>query len=117
EEALMHAAHLGVASEKTKGTAFGDLEDATDAFGGFFGKVRFARVGHVGREIQQRLLFVVEGRGDDEFACGGQTEAPADVVEAAGDCEGSRGEDDGVVVVEERGGEEFRDVYRRCLQM
>ncbi len=40
-------------------------------------------IGHVGRQIEQRLAFVVEVRRDDELARGDQAEALADVVEAA----------------------------------
>ena len=75
-------------------------------------EVGLARVGHVGRQIEEGLFFVVEVRGDDELAGGGEAEALADVVEAClgGYGEGGGGEDDGGVVVEEGGGEEFGDV-------
>ena len=63
------------------------------------------------------MLFVVEVRGDDELARGGEAEAAADVVEASGDGEGGGGEDDGGVVVEEGGGEEFGDVDGGGLQV
>ena len=68
EEALVDVAHLRVAGEEAEGAALGDLEDAADALGGFVGEVGLARVGHVGREIEEGLLFVVEVRGDDELA-------------------------------------------------
>lgn len=63
------------------------------------------------------MFFVVEVRGDDEFARGGETEAAADVVKASGDRERGGGEDDGVVVVEERCGEELGDVDGSSLQV
>jgi hypothetical protein len=83
EETFVGVAHLGVAGEEAEGPALGDLEDAADAFGGFFGEIGLARVGHVWREIEEGLFFVVEVRRDNEFACGGEAEATADVVEAA----------------------------------
>ncbi len=63
EEALVGVAHLGVAGEEAEGAAFGDLEDAADAFGGLLGEVGLAWVGHVRREVKESLLFVVEVRG------------------------------------------------------
>ena len=68
EEAVVDLAHLFVAGEEAEGSAVGDLEDAADAFGGFELEVGLARVGHVGRQVEEGLLFVVEVRGDDEFA-------------------------------------------------
>ena len=56
-------------------------------------------------------------RRDDELARGGEAEAAADVVEATGDGQRGGGEDDGVVVVEECGGEELGDVDGRGLQV
>jgi len=60
-------AHLGVAGEEAEGAAFGDLEDAADALGCLLREVWLARVGHVGWQVEEGLLFVVEVRGDDEF--------------------------------------------------
>ena len=68
EEAVVDLAHLRVAGEEAEGAAAGDLEHAADAFGGLREEVGLARVGHVGRQIEQRLLGVVEVRGDDELA-------------------------------------------------
>ena len=46
------------------------------------GEVGVARVGHVGREIEEGLVGVVEVGGDDELAGGVEAEAFGDVVEA-----------------------------------
>ena len=64
----MGLAHLRVAGEEAEGAALGDLEDAADALGGLLLEVGLARVGHVWREVEQRLLRVVEVAGDDELA-------------------------------------------------
>ncbi len=56
----MDLAHLLVAGEEAEGTAFGYFEDAADAFGGFGLKVGFAGVGHVGWEVEESLLLIVE---------------------------------------------------------
>jgi len=58
-------AHLRVAGEEAEGAALGDFEDAADALCGFFGEVGLARIGHVGRQVEEGLLLVVEVRGDD----------------------------------------------------
>ncbi len=68
QQALVDLAHLRVAGEEAEGAAFGDLEHAANAFGGLLGKVRLARIGHVGRQIEQRLPLVVEVRRDDQLA-------------------------------------------------
>jgi hypothetical protein len=117
EETLVGVAHLGVAGEEAEGAAFGDLEDAADALGGLLGEVGLAGVGHVGREVEEGLLFVIEVAGDDKFASGGEAETAADVLEAAGDREGGGGEDDRAVRVKEAGGEEVGDVDGSGLQV
>jgi hypothetical protein len=109
--------HLLVAGEEAEGSAFGDLKHSANALGGFVLEVGLARVGHIRRQVEEGLLFVVEVRRDDEFAGGGEAQAAADVVEASGDGEGGRREDDGVVVVKECGGQEFGDVDGGGLQV
>ena len=68
QEALVEVAHLAVAGEEAEGAAAGDVEHAADALGGGLREVGLARVGHVGRQIEQGLLAVSEVRGHDQFA-------------------------------------------------
>ena len=68
EEAVVDFAHLLVAGEEAEGAAFGDFEDAADAFGGFELEVGLAGVGHVGGQVEEGLLGVVKVAGDDELA-------------------------------------------------
>ena len=68
EQALVGVAHLRVAGEEAEGAALGDLKNTADALGCLFGEVGLARIGHVGREVEKRLFFVVEVRGDDELS-------------------------------------------------
>jgi hypothetical protein len=121
-KALVSGAHLRIAGEQAEGAAAGDLEDAAGALGRLDEEIGFAGVGHVGRQIEQRLLRVVEVRRDDEFAGEGEAETSGDVLEAgdtAAGCygEGRRGEDDGAVCLEECGREELGDVDGRSLQV
>jgi len=90
----VHGAHLGVAGEEAEGAAVGDLQHAAGAFGGLREVVGIARVGHSGRQIEQRLARIVEVRGDDQLARQGEAEPPGDVLEAgdgAARLVGSRG--------------------------
>ena len=68
EEAVVDLAHLLVAGEEAEGAAFGDLQDAADAFGGAELEVGLAGIGHVGGQVEEGLLGVVEVAGDDELA-------------------------------------------------
>ena len=118
----MELAHLGVAGEEAEGAAAGDFEDAADFFGGLREEVGVAGCGHVGREVEQRLLGVVEVAGDDELFGERDAEAFLEVVEAGravgvGDGEGGGGEDDAGVVGEEGFGEEGGDVDGRGLEV
>ena len=82
EEAVVELAHLGVAGEEAEGAAAGDFEDAADFFGGLREEVGVAGCGHGGREIEERLLRVVEVAGDDELFGERDAEAFFEVVEA-----------------------------------
>ena len=92
------------------------FEYLAHAFGGLGQEAGVARVWHVGRQVEQGLLPVVEVRGDGELAGVVQAKAFADVVEAALHGEGGGGEDDGAKVGEEIGLEDFGDVNGCGLQ-
>ncbi len=79
-------------------------------------KCGVARVGHVGRDVEDGLRLVVEVRGDDQFAGAVEAEARLDVVEAVGDGEGRGGEHDGVKAVKERLAQDGRDIDGRGLE-
>ena len=94
-EAFVEVAHLRVAGEEAEGAAPRDLKNAADAVGGSLGKFRIARIGHVGRQVEQRLFAVAEVRRHDQFAGFGQAEPLAQMFEAALHGEGGGGEHDG----------------------
>ena len=80
------------------------------------GKFGIARVGHVGRQIEQRLFAVAKMRGHDQLARFGQAEALADVLEAALHGERGGGEHDGGDGFEDQLAQQLRDIDGRGLQ-
>jgi len=102
EERVVNLLHLSVAGEEAEGAAAGDLQKLADADGGLGGEVGVARVGHVWRNVEDGLGLVVEVGGDDEFASAFEAEAGLDVVEAVGNRESGRSEDDRFEAVKER---------------
>ena len=58
---------MRVAGEEAEGWALRYLEDSPDALDGFFREIGLAGVGHVGREIEKGLFFVLIVRGNDEL--------------------------------------------------
>ena len=63
EEAVVDFVHLRVAGEEDEGAAAGDFEQAANDVGGLGGELRRARVGQVGRDVEDGLALVVEVRG------------------------------------------------------
>ena len=78
----MEFAHLGVRGEEAEGSATGDFKHAADFFGGLREEVRMTRHGHGGGQIEERLLRVIEVRGDDKFFGEWNAEAFYEVLEA-----------------------------------
>ncbi len=68
EKRVVDLLHLGEAGEKTEGASASDLQQLANADGGLRGERGVARIGHVGRNVEDGLRFVVEVRGDDQFA-------------------------------------------------
>ncbi len=116
---VVEGAHLVVAGEKAKGAAASDAEDTLDGFGRGWDEFGIARVGHVGREIEQRLLAVLEVRGDDELARAqfalGEPEPAAEMLKAALDRERGGSEDDGGYLIEDELAKKLGDVNGRGL--
>ena len=57
EQAVVDLVHLRVAGEEHEGAAAGDLEQAADAVGGRADKLRRARIGQIGRDVQESPGF------------------------------------------------------------
>ena len=93
-----------------------DFEHALDATRGGLGKFGIARVGHLGRQIEQGLFAVLEMRRHDELARFTEAEALADVLEAALHGERGGGEYDGGNLLEDQFVEQLGDVDGRGLQ-
>src|SRR5271155_1060146 len=94
QQALVQVVHLLIAGEEAEGAAMRDVEHAADALRSLLLKIRVARVGHIRRQIEQRLLAVAEMRGHDQFARVIHAKALADVCETALHGERGRGEHD-----------------------
>ena len=115
-EELVEVAHLRVAREEAEGAATGEVEHAADALGGGLGEFGIAGVGHLWREIEQRLLAVAEVRRHNQLAGFIEAEALADVFEAALHGERGRGEHHGGDGLEDQLVEQFGDVDGRRLK-
>ena len=85
----MHVLHQGKAGEEAKGSSLGDFQQATDAIGGFSGEIADSSAQAIPAERKAGLVFVIEVRRNDQLARALESEAPADVFEAAAN--GQRG--------------------------
>ena len=74
-----------------------------------------ARIRDVFWHIQQRLRRIVKERGNNDLFSIDDSERLPDVREAFLNGEGSRSKDCRIVRFEHAGRQNFRDVYRRCL--
>src|ERR1039458_582465 len=108
--------HQRVAGEQTKRAPASDLQQLLDALRCALDKLRLARVGQIGRYVQQRLALVVEVRFDHQFAGVLDSDTVADVLEASRDCQRCRGEYGRLQVLEQRGAQNVRHRDRRGLE-
>ena len=96
QQPFVESAHLRVTGEEAEGAAVRDAQNALDGQGRGFEEFCRSRVGHLRRQVKQRLLFVAEVRGHYELAravaCIAQTEPLAQMFEAALYRERGRGE-------------------------
>ena len=83
EQALINLVHLRIAGEEDEGATAGDFQQAFYAVRGLGYELRRARVGQVGRNIENYLTLIIEVRRHDRFAGVIESETLADVVEAS----------------------------------
>src|SRR5207302_10297242 len=60
EEALVNLVHLRITGEEDESPAACDLQEAADAIGGFGGELRRTRIRKVRRNVEHRLIRVIE---------------------------------------------------------
>ena len=92
KQPLINFIHLRVAGEEHEGASARDLEQPANDPGSLAGELRRARIGQIGRDVENRLAFVIEVRGDDQFARVIEPEPLPYVFEAAADGQRGRGE-------------------------
>ena len=83
KQALVDVIHLRVTGEQHECPATRNCEQAPDAVGSLGGKLRGARIGQIGWDIKQRLIFVIEMRGQNGFAGVLKAQAIPHVLETA----------------------------------
>ena len=113
----MDLIHLGVAGEEDEGASASDFEKFANTFGGLGGELRRARVGQIGRNVEQSLRFVIEVRRKNGFAGVFEAETFADVVEGSANGERGGGEDRGFELGPQAFAEDGSDVDGSGLQV
>ena len=83
KKAVVDFIHLRVAGEEHEGASAGNLQQPPDHAGRLAGELWRAWIGQIGRDVKDRLAFVIEVRGDDQVARVVEPEPPAYVVESA----------------------------------
>src|ERR1017187_7767349 len=108
--------HQRVAGEQTKRAPASDLQQLLDALRCALDKLRLARVGQIGRYIQQRLTLIIKMRLHYKFAGVLDPDTVADVLEASSDRQRRGGQHCRLQVLKERRTQDVRYRDRRGLQ-
>src|SRR6267378_2381004 len=82
QQAIVDVVHLRVAGEEYESTTSRDLEQTLDAVRCLRDELMRARVGEIGRYVQNYLALIIEMRRHDGFTRMIEAEALADVIES-----------------------------------